>query len=63
MSPLTSPKVSTSYVITLLNRTPVYGKAIKNGYQKAVSCYDKIGLYAQNISTIAGSIVQIVDER
>lgn len=48
------------YVITLLNWAPVYGKAVKNLYKKVVSCYDKIGLYAQNISTIASTIVHTI---
>lgn len=53
-----------SYVVALLNLTPLFewymvGFVVKNKHQKAMY-YDEIGICTQNISTILGSIFDTI---
>ena len=54
-------KLCRSYVATLLNQTPTFGSLVVRlvvQYKHFIdTCCDEIGLYAQNLSTISGSIV------
>ena len=54
-------KVSVLYVVTLFDWTPIFEwymtkPVLENGHQNDI-CYDEIGLCAQYIDTIVGSIV------
>ena len=48
-------------LVTYLNQIPIYVVwcGSNNGYQKGIMCLKEIGIHAQNMITVLGTIVNI----